>query len=224
MKTIGTVARGLWPVLALLVCTRAFADLPSAETAYTQGDFTKAFHDFRELAEIGSPIAQLDLAIMYARGEGTRQSDIYAYAWASLAADNGSEKAKALADRLRPGLAPGSEKIATDIRNEFGSAELDARLNPKIVENAEQEDRSRCHHGDQRRTFQSIRLKPIRTGYKGRFTQSFRSCPTGASAIPRIIYALPTGYFEAAVRQSLLRSEYTVARTRVGTDPVHAVL
>jgi hypothetical protein len=146
MKTIGTVARGLWPVLAVLVCTRAFADLPSAETAYSQGDFTKAFHDFRELAQIGSPIAQLDLAIMYAKGEGTRQSDIYAYAWASLAADNGSEQAKSLADRLRPGLAPGSEKIANDIRNEFGSAELDARLNPKIVENAEQEDRSRCNH------------------------------------------------------------------------------
>jgi hypothetical protein len=40
--------------------------------------------------------------------------EIHAYAWASLAAENGLEKAKALADRLRPDLAPGSEKIADD--------------------------------------------------------------------------------------------------------------
>ncbi|HEY2403942.1 MAG TPA: energy transducer TonB, partial [Steroidobacteraceae bacterium] len=217
MKTIGTVARGLWPVLALLVCTRAFADLPSAETAYTQGDFTKAFHDFRELAQIGSPIAQLNLAILYARGEGTRQSDIYAYAWASLAADNGSEKAKALADRLRPELAPGSEKIATDIRNEFGSAELDARLNPKIVENAEQEDRSRCNH-NHKVYFPQYPPEADSHGVQGAVYAEFSVMPDGRVRNPRIIYALPTGYFEAAVRQSLLRSEYTVAAP--GSGPI----
>ncbi len=217
MNTKGTLARSLWPVLALLSCARAFADLPSAETAYRNGEFDKAFRDFRELAQIGSPIAQFDLAIMYARGEGTRPSDIYAYAWASLAADNGLEKAKALAERLRPELAPGSEKIATDIRNEFGNAELDARLNPKIVESAEQENRNRCHKGVKVYLPRFPDAALIR-GIQGAVYAEFSVMPDGRVRNPRIIYSLPVGYFEAAVRESLLHSEYTLAAP--GSGPI----
>src|SRR4051812_15389727 len=91
MTITRTLACRLCAVLAVFICAPAVADLRSAQEAYTKQDFTKAFHDFQELAELGQPVAQFDLAIMYARGEGARQSDIYAYAWASLAADNGSE-------------------------------------------------------------------------------------------------------------------------------------
>jgi TPR repeat protein len=35
------------------------------------------------------PIALYNLAIMYAEGQGTRQSDINAYTWAALAAEGG---------------------------------------------------------------------------------------------------------------------------------------
>jgi TPR repeat protein len=98
----------IWLLVLLFWVRTACADLMSAQAAYQKGDFPKAFQDFRELAEIGQPMAQLNLAILYARGEGARQSDIYAYAWAALAAQNGLEKAQPMADRLRPLLAPGS--------------------------------------------------------------------------------------------------------------------
>jgi uncharacterized protein len=129
---------------ATFLTTPAIADLVSASTAYHKGEYAEAFLDFRELAELGQPTAQFNLAVMYAKGQGVRQSEIYAYAWASLAAENGLEKAKTLADALRPTLAPGSEKIAADIQAQFGSAVLDARLNPTIIESAAQEDRTRC--------------------------------------------------------------------------------
>jgi hypothetical protein len=39
---------------------------------------------------------------MYARGEGISQNSVYAHAWASLAAQNGEMKGKALASQLQP--------------------------------------------------------------------------------------------------------------------------
>jgi hypothetical protein len=69
------------PILFLLLATclvgAALADLISAHSAYEKGDYGRAFSDFRELAELGQPTAQYDLAVMYPRGEGTRQSNIY---------------------------------------------------------------------------------------------------------------------------------------------------
>jgi TPR repeat protein len=207
-------------VIALLFCAPVCADLFSAQTAYQKGDFDKALHEFRELAQIGQPIAQLDLAIMYARGEGARQSDIYAYAWASVAAANGLEKAKALADRLRPNLAPGSEKIAADIQAQFGNARLDAHLNPRIVEDAEREDRSRCR--PLKAYLPEYPPDAARLGIQGKVYTEFSLMPDGRSRNPRIIYAVPEGEFEAAVRESLLHSDF--AKGSPGDPPVQCTL
>jgi TPR repeat protein len=49
---------------------------------------------------------------MYRNGQGAEQSDIHAYAWAMLAAQNGDARAKSMAGAIRPQLAPGSEQIA----------------------------------------------------------------------------------------------------------------
>jgi TonB family protein len=188
-------------VLAVLFVRPALADLVSASAAYTKGDFAKAFNDFRELAELGQPTAQFDLAVMYARGEGTRQSDIYAYAWASLAAQNGLEKATALSERLRPQLAPGSEKVATDIAAQFGNAVLDARLNPKIVESqtVSLADKYRCYP---RKSLTSVYPEDARQrGIEGQVYVEFTLMPDGRSRMPRIIYAVPEGTFESAARQ-----------------------
>src|ERR1700730_10511574 len=112
----------LFLLMSLLLAGPAAADLTSAEKAYGAGDFDHAFEGFKELAELGQPIAQFNLAVMYAKGQGTRQSEIFAYAWATLAAENGIEKAKALVETLRPtiALAPGSEQIAADIEAQYG--------------------------------------------------------------------------------------------------------
>ena len=207
MRLAKVIVRFAFVMLATVLSVPAAADLVSASNAYAKGDYAKAFADFRELAELGQPTAQYDLAVMYAKGQGTRQSEIYAYAWASLAASNGSEKAKSLADALRPGLAPGSERIAADIEAQYGNAVLDARLNPKIVESAsEQDNKKRCHwvHAD-------VPAYPVdaRTrGLEGEVYVEFSLMPDGRSRNPRIIYALPEGFFEPTVRSSLMHSEF----------------
>jgi TPR repeat protein len=210
-------------VVAALVAQPARADLVSAGAAYQRGDYAKAFHEFSELAQLGQPTAQFNIAVMYARGQGTRQSDIYAYAWASLAAANGMEKASKLADQLRPGLAPGSEKIAADIEAQYGNAMLDARLNPKLVESeaaAERDQRRRCtvvkayipqYPADAR----SKRVE-------GGIYVEYSVMPDGRSRVPRIIFAVPSGVFEATVRDSLLHSEF--APSPAGQPPTRCTL
>jgi TPR repeat protein len=102
--------RALLVLVAVLLCGPARADLFTAQLAYHKADYERAFKDYRELAELGQPVAQYSLAIMYAKGQGVRQSDLNAYAWATLAAESGEARGKSLADELRPGLAPGSSQ------------------------------------------------------------------------------------------------------------------
>ena len=74
---------------ALANALPARADLYSALSTFKKGDYPSAFQQFLALAKLGQPLAQLDVAYMYESGQGTRQSDIHAYAWAVLAARNG---------------------------------------------------------------------------------------------------------------------------------------
>src|SRR6266513_2651965 len=120
----GRSMRALLVLVAALSCCAARADLFTAQLAYQKGDYERAFKDYRELAELGQPQAQYNLAVMYAKGQGVRQSELNAYAWASLAAESGEPRGKTLADELRPGLAPGSEKIAQDVSAPFSRAAL----------------------------------------------------------------------------------------------------
>src|ERR1700676_3084401 len=92
----------------LLPATPALADLYSANAAYQKNDFPTAFQQFRELAELGQPLAQLHLASMYARGEGVATSNTFAHAWASLAGQNGESRGTEIAAALEPQLTPNS--------------------------------------------------------------------------------------------------------------------
>src|SRR5438045_7437321 len=145
-------------------------------------------------------------SVTNAKGQGVRHNDIIPYACSSLAAENGFEKAKTLADALRSGLAPGSEKIAADIEAQFGNAVLDAQLNPKIIESAEHEDRTRC-----RPVHAYVPPYPQDAedrGIQGQVYVEFSVMPDGRSRNPRIILAVPQGTFERSVRDALLHSEF----------------
>jgi len=133
----GGTMRALLLLVAVLLCAPARADLVTALLAYQKADYEQAFKDYRELAELGQPVAQYNLAVMYAKGQGVRQSQLNAFAWATLAAEGGHAGGTSLAEELRPRLAPGSEKIAEDIRAPFSRAALDARLMPKVEEDAD---------------------------------------------------------------------------------------
>jgi TonB family protein len=188
----------------------AWADLYSAQVAYEKKNFPKAFAEFKELAEVGQPRAQYNLAVMYARGEGVPVSFTYAHAWASLAGANGEAAGNALAEKLAPELTPTSLKISADLQAQFGQAALDAHLLPHVLGRKEYEDRD------------PVRLsKPFIPSYpdaarakgvQGEVYVEFVVAPDGHPRIPRILYAVPAGYFDATVRESAMRSIYLPAR------------
>jgi hypothetical protein len=62
--------------------------------AYNRGDFATALSSFRPLAEQGSASAQLNLGLMYSKGEGVPENDTEAVRWYRLAADQGHPKAQ----------------------------------------------------------------------------------------------------------------------------------
>jgi|GEM_PF-2285226 len=207
--------RGLLLLVAVLLCAPARADLVTALLAYQKADYEQAFRDYRELAELGQPVAQYNLAIMYAKGQGVRQSDLNAYAWATLAAESGQARGKTLAEKLRPGLAPGSEKIAEDIRAPFSRAALEARLMPKVEEDADA--RTSC------RVLKAADLvyppDAERNGVQGNVFVELVVMPDGSTRNPRILYAVPPGAFEPAVRTMVLHLRYKPREAR--TKPAH---
>jgi TPR repeat protein len=84
-----------------LTAAPARADLYSAQVAYEKQDFKTAFAQFKELAELGQPHAQYNLAALCARGEGVPMNLTYAHTWASLAGQNGEAKGADLATALQ---------------------------------------------------------------------------------------------------------------------------
>lgn len=138
MLLIGTGSRphrclagGLLALLgALWASPPARADLYRAEQDYKAADYPHAFQEFLALAELGQPVAQLDVAIMYRAGQGVEASDIHANAWATLAAENGEAKGNTLASAIRPELAPGSERIAGWLTSAYTPAALTENLLP----------------------------------------------------------------------------------------------
>ncbi len=199
--------RALAPVLlalSVLLSAAARGDLVTAQAAYQKGDYQQALRDYRELAELGQPLAQLNLAIMYARGEGTRQSAINAYAWAMLATESGEARGQELADQMRPLLAPGSEKIAADIAAPYRRAELDARLMPKMEQDSPNDRACRFL------AYPSIEYPrdAQSRGISGNVLAEFTVMPDGRARRPRIVYSLPLGSFEPTVRRAVLHIRY----------------
>jgi hypothetical protein len=176
----------LLSALALLLSPAAWADLFTAQLAYDKGDYQRAFHDYRELAELGQPVAQFNLAIMYAKGMGISQSDIHAYAWASLAVENGQPGAKSLADKLRSQLAPGSEKIADDIAAPYRRAALETRLMPKIED--DQGTAGQCR--PVKIAMPTYPLSASFGGIQGNVLAEFTVMPDGSGRNPRIVTPL----------------------------------
>ena len=207
--------RALLLLVAVLLCAPARADLVTALLAYQKADYEQAFKDYRELAELGQPVAQYNLAILYAKGQGVRQSELNAYAWATLAAEGGHAGGRNLAEELRPLLAPGSEKIAEDIRAPFSRAALDARLMPKVEEDA-----------DARASCRVLKVADLiyppdaeRNGVQGNVFVELVVVPDGSTRNPRILYAVPPGAFEPAVRTMVLHMRYKPREP--GTRPAH---
>lgn len=87
-------------VLVLVLVSPSWADFESAQAAYEQGDFERAFQEFRGLAEQGHAEAQCLLGAMYAQGHSVPQDLVLAQMWFNLSAAQGDLGAQVATRRL----------------------------------------------------------------------------------------------------------------------------
>jgi len=113
------LSRILFPrtVVAILACAAlpALADYSTGIGAYSRKDFPAAKAAFQQVAQLADPGAQRALATMYARGEGGDVDLVAAYAWATLAVDQGDVAATKIRDAIAAGL-PAALKPQADAR------------------------------------------------------------------------------------------------------------
>src|SRR5262249_40639819 len=82
------------PIVAILLilslAAQVAADpLEDGTAAYTSGDYATALRLFQQSADKGSAIAQFNIGIMYANGQGVAQNYAEAVKWYGLAANQG---------------------------------------------------------------------------------------------------------------------------------------
>ncbi len=207
-------------LLVIAACgTPAFADVLTVQAAYQKGEFAAALAGFRELAELGEPAAQYNLAVMYARGEGTRKNDVDAYAWAVISAENGNPSGKGLAEKVRPYLAPGSERVLGELESHFGPTALAERLLPQALSPEDDElAQKRCASVRKTNLSLGYPLQARAEGRQGGVFVGFTLMPDGHAQDPRILYIIPRKGFERDVRARLLSDRFGVAPA--GTPPL----
>jgi TPR repeat protein len=69
--------------------------------SYQQGDYAAAFEAWLPLAQAGYARAQLHLGALFLEGRGVQRDDALAYAWLTIAQDNGSRNARGLLNTLQ---------------------------------------------------------------------------------------------------------------------------
>jgi TonB family protein len=197
-------------MLLLVAASPARADLYAASVTYQKGDFASAFAQYKELAELGQPEAQYNLAAMYQRGEGVQLSNVYAHAWFCLASANGFDKASAGRDLMEPRLTPTSLQISRELQDKFSRKALDTRLMPRFLQGREFE--SRDPPRGLKHYMPAYPPDAQRHGVQGEVFVEFIVAPDGRPRSPRIIYALPVAVFDDAVINSVMHSSFLPGR------------
>ena len=128
------VLASLFGLLGLLICSAAHADLYSAQQAYDKKDFVQAFALYREIAEMGHPVGQETLAVMYVNGEGVKRDNVLGYGWALIANENSqSDIALNIISQLEPHLTDAARQRVAELQAQFGRAALQERLLPEAL-------------------------------------------------------------------------------------------
>ena len=201
------------------------ADLYSASAEYKKGDYAQALSDYLTLAKLGQPQAQFNVAIMYRTGRGTDASDIHAYAWAMLAAQNGQPGAKELADKIRPDLAPGSEQIAGWFTAPYTPAVLAKSLLPEAgLPKSDAADAQRKWVKECAPVSVYPWVYPDEAnqkGMEGNVFIAYTLMSDGRARLPRVILDVPRGVFGAAARLGILHDGF--APRPPGSQPIQCV-
>jgi len=185
-------------LLALLYFpTPALADFDTASDTYHNKDYTAAYKEFKQLAELGNKRAQFNLAVMHLRGDGIEKDLTEAFAWLTLAQDQGNPKyAKSLTkatNKLSAEQLLIAEKKAQLLLERFGSDVISIKLAP--IAYAENE---LSNHSTRNYTIEPIvKTQPIwptklkRAGHQGWVTVEFDVYPDDSVRNIRVVDAFP---------------------------------
>jgi TonB family protein len=194
----------------LFLAPVAAGDLYSAKAAYEKNDYAAAFAEFRALAELGHPLAQESLAIMYASGQGVTRDGIRAYAWAKVARENGAgDRAQVIVDQLQQFVTPQTRQPVDEIHAAFGKQAIDARLFPsKRDGDTEPEARSNCKFVKAVPPARYYPAAALKNGISGSVIVEATIHPDGRARNPRVIFGMPPDTFSKAGRQAAFESEF----------------
>ena len=211
------VLASLFGLLGLLICSAAHADLYSAQQAYDKKDFVRAFALYREIAEMGHPVGQETLAVMYVNGEGVKRDNVLGYGWALIANENSqSDIALNIISQLEPHLTDAARQRVAELQAQFGRAALQERLLPEATGSAAKPASSPNPNGCEF-------LKPANPddyyprearldGLSGTVLVEYVVMPDGRARNPRVLNALPTRVFDAAATSVVFNSTFKPQR------------
>jgi TPR repeat protein len=190
----------------------AKADLFEAAAAVEKKDLPEAFRLYRELAELGHPMAQETLAAMYVNGEGVERDNVLGYAWAKLALESGGgETASSIVRQLDPHLNAAARAKVADLHARHGSQELQRRLLPREISELKEPAATACKMRSAPDPHNYYPAEAKRMGVAGTVVIEARVLPDGSSPLPRALYSFPPGAFDAPSRAIALGSTYSPA-------------
>jgi TPR repeat protein len=204
-------------ITAVLMAPVAHADLYAAVAAYGKKDHGRAFELFRELAELGHPLAQETLAIMYVMGEGVKRDNVAGYAWAQIARETDPRaKVQPIIDQLEKSLSSDARARVAEIRGKFGRQALEAELLPLPRGAAGTEEAGSPSEPVQPTCRMTQPVNPgdyypeeaIRAGVSGSVFIATTVLPDGRARNPRALLSLPPNGFDLAGRSVAFESAY----------------
>jgi TonB family protein len=203
---------GLLGLLTILMPVISRADLYSASAAAEKKDFARAFELYGELAQIGLPEAQENLAVMYVNGEGVKRDNVLGYAWAAIALENGGgEAAKGIVAQLEPHLTTAARSRVAEVQARFGKASLEERLLPKVYVpgmHAGKQCEMRVPANPDTYYPYDAKIQMV----SGTVMVEATVAPDGRARNARVWYSLPAKVFDEAGRRVAMNNIYTPPR------------
>ena len=196
---------GVWLCLAAAV---AKADLYKANEALAAKDLPRAFELYRELAQIGQPDSQGNLAIMYSNGEGVPRNNLLGYAWATIARENGVNAVQPIIDQIAPHLTDAARARVAEVVSQYGREALQRTLLPVEKNTVVDPDAPHC----KMKTFADPdRFYPMeakRADISGSVMMEARVAADGTTRAPLAWFSFPEGVFEGAGRAVAMKNRY----------------
>src|SRR5690348_2832270 len=205
---------------AVIASFAGAADLYKAMAASDKQDYAQAFEMFRELAELGQPQAQENLAVMYVNGEGVKRDNVLGYAWASLALENGGgEAAKNIVDQLVTHLTPAANARVAELHAQFGPDALKKSLFPVMRTQSDASSRPACNPTRAADTSDFYPAELRLRGFAGDVVVESVIFVDGRAHDPRALQSFPPELFAMAGREVSLHNRYKPALEKSAAVP-----